>query len=305
MLEKLFERWFLLPFAPGAELLFGLALFGVVALVLRKRARQDAGAIPTAIRIASGLVIAVWAIDVITKVLWVRFPVIPWWSLVLPLLVASGGAAVVALHRRPAARAGVPALAGVRRMWWSFTSRSALVTAGVLIAVLAIVTVAAGAVSIPDENGQLIFVSLAGNGVSSFYGWTLGVPVLVGVLLLCIATFAALSKISAPPFASPSTIQSESRQRRVSSGSVLFLAFAVVALTLGGALQIIGFAGAGIANDVAPSTGFSSFATFFRWTGWALQVTSFAALAALALRWSPVRSATSEKRFLTASAKEA
>jgi hypothetical protein len=297
VIEKLLERWMLLPFAPGAELVVGAVVFGAVALVLRKRPSIERA--PRALRLAAGVVVVGWAVDVVAGVVWVRFPAVPWWSLVTPLLLAAVGLAIVAVRGgKREARAGVPALPAVRRTWRTFASSGLLATAAVIAAVLVLVTLIAGTASIADENGALIFLPLAGGGVSTFYGWALGGPVLVGTLLLAASTVACLSAVAASPFSGPHTVQAETRQRRVTSDAVAMLTLAALALTLGGALQTVGHAGAGEVNDVVWSTGFSAFAPFFVWTGWALQVSSLAALIALAAGTVPV--AARETRAVTA-----
>lgn len=287
MIEKLLERWMLLPFAPGAELVVGAVVFGAVALVLRKRANTERA--PRALRVAAGVVVAGWAVDVVAGVVWVRFPGVPWWSLVTPLLLAAVGLAIVAVRGgKREARSGVLALPAVRRTWRTFVSRGLLIAAAIVAAALFLVTLIAGTVSIADEHGSLIFLRLAGGGVATFYGWALGGPVLVGTLLMAASTVSCLATVAASPFSGPHTVQTETRQRRITSDAVAMLALAAFALTLGGALQIVGHAGAGGVGDAVWSTGFSAFAPFFVWTGWALQVASLAALIALAAGTVPV-----------------
>lgn len=302
MIDKLIERWFLLPLAPGAVLVIGLLLFGAVALC--SRARRSAGAsraIPSTVRLTAAAVIVAWALGMVAQIFWIRFPTISWWSLALPLVVSAVGFAVAMNHKGSSTvRTGTPALVGVRRTWRSFASPGLLATGGGLVAMLVVVTVTAGAASVRDENGAFIFLELAGNGTSSFYGWALGIPVLLGLALLTTVAIVTLSITAARPFADPSTVKAESSGRRMLTNALLLTATAATALTLGGALQIIGQAGSGGVSDAQWSTGFSSFATFFIWSGWALQVASFAVLAALSMGWTLV--ATSKEVPLMAPA---
>lgn len=295
MIEKLLDRWMLLPLAPGVELVAALLLLGVAVLIGGARHPGGSGesraSLPGVARVTSMAVIVLWVLDVAARALWVRFPTVAWWSLLLPLVVAAAGIAALLVFRRRTgtSRVGVPSMPAVRRTWRSFASGRATLAVGLVALVLVLVTIAAGSASIADDTGARVFLPLADNGVSSFYGWALGGPVLIGVALLTVASFVALSAIAARPFVSPTTVALEVEQRRISSNAVVCIAGSAFALTLGGAVQIIGQAGAAGAGDAVWATGFSAFASVFIWTGWALQVSALAALIALTIGWTPSR----------------
>lgn len=304
MIEKLLERWFLLPLAPGAESVVAALVVAVAMICLRGRLRRDdrgqLRALPL-IRITSGAVIAIWIVDVAVQTLWVRFPTMLWWSLALPLAITAAGVLAVAFSvPRRARRTGEPTLVGIRRTWLSFTDRLPLTLTGIAGALILVVTLICGAVSSPDEYGRYVFINFGDAGVATFYGWMFGVPVLIGLLLLITASLTALSRIATPPFSSPLAAQNETISRRTVSNAVVYLTGSVLALTLGGILKMIGGAGSGSVGvripgvgDFVWSPGYSSFAEFFTWSGWFLNVASFVMLIILVAGFVPFRSAKS------------
>lgn len=300
MIEKLVERWPLLFFAPGVELV--VALLAVLAGVVFARsfvrvARADRESVPLALRVTGAVVIAAWLMDIAARALWVRFPAIGWWSFALPLVLAAAGIGVTAsLAARDVHRTGEPTLIGVRRSWRTFASGPTLWTAGMLAILVLVVTLISGAVSSADEYGRYIFVDFGDAGSASFYGWSYGLPVLIGLVLLGSVALIALSKIASPPVFRSEELTMERRARQVASDAVLSTAAASLALTLGEALQNIGHAGSGSASVGIPGVGeftwsslYSSFAGVFVWSGWMIEVVSLVMLLALLAGVVPLR----------------
>lgn len=303
IIEKLLERWFLLPLAPGAELAIAGLVVTVAAIFLRGKKRDNARdqlRVPLLIRLTSGAVIASFVLCVALQVFWVRPPTILWWVFALPLGIAAVGTLAVAVTApRRSGRTGDPALVGIRRTWLSFTDRIPLAAAAIAGVLILVVTLICGAASSPDQYGRYVFIVFGdGAAAATFYGWMFGVPVLIGLLLLIAATWAALSQIATPAFSSPLAAQNEIASRRTISNAVIYLTGSVLAMTLGGILMLIGAAGSGSAGVGIPgvgdfqwSPGFSSFAGFFTWSGWFLRVASFVMLIVLVVGFVPSRSA--------------
>jgi len=292
MVEKLMERWNLLILAPGAELFVALIVAVACAIFARpyvRRARADRASLPPMLPGTAAAVIIACLVDLIGRALWVRFPVVAWWSFALPLVVAALGVGATALVSTPSVRStGEPTLVGVRRSWLSFASTSAVWISGVLATAVLMTTLCSGSVSSLDEFGRNVFIDFGDTGVTTFYGWSYGLPVLVGLALITVMTVIALARIAAPPFVSAVSFATERRARRVVSNAVLSLAAAALALAWGGALQLIGQAGSSSAGVGIPgvgefswSPGYSSFAGIFLWGGWAMEVISLVILFAL------------------------
>lgn len=298
MIDTLLERWTLLFFAPGAELVTALIVAIACVVVARpfvRRARTDRAEVPPILRVTAAVVIAGWLIDVVAQALWIRFPSIAWWSFALPLVLAALGIGVasVATRRsgsaRGARRSGEPTLVGVRRAWRSFSSTGAMVVTGALVILLGLTTVISGSVSSVDEYGRSVLIDFGDAGVATFFGWAYGIPVLVALVMLGAATVVGLARIAAPPFAGSASLSTERRGRQIASHTVLSLASAAVALSWGAALQVIGRAGSGSAGvgiegvgDFVWSPGYSSFAGVFTAAGWLVEVVALLALIAVA-----------------------
>ena len=87
--------------------------------------------------------------------------------------------------------------------------------------------------------------------MTSFDGWD-GIPVLVGIVALTASTIIVLQRVAAQRFHRADTVPAETVQRRATSTSVVQIAVGAAALTLAGAIQMIGFAGAGTAGGGPP-----------------------------------------------------
>lgn len=300
MLEKLLDRWFMLPLAPGADLLAGAFLLGIVVACLRASRRRLISEKVDGTgsqRIVAGLVILMWFINTVVTAVWVRFPDISWWTFAAPLAVAASGilAGRLITPRRPQ-RAGTPAFVAIPRTWRSFVDRRIRAVAIVAASLVIVTTLICGAVSSPDEYGRFVLLEFGDAGSATFYGWAFGVPVLIGVALLLGVARLSLTHIASPPFINPATVPDETRSRRAASNAVAYLATAVLVLTLGAVLGMVGGAGSGSAGVGIPgvgtftwSPGYSSFASFFTWVGWALRVAALATLTAQLLGLIPPR----------------
>ncbi|MBQ9915677.1 MAG: hypothetical protein IJO71_00560 [Microbacterium sp.] len=316
MWQKIGERWTWLFWEPWGALLLAGVVVTAVAIVARRRRRVagvDVFRLPLALRVVAGLVVAGWLLDSAVPAFGVLAGVTRWWQFALPLVVAAAGVGVALVGvGRVRQRAGVPALVGVRRTWTTFPSRAALVTVAVGGVLLVAMTLICGVVSVPDESGAFVLVDFGDAGVSSFYGWAFGVPVLVALVALALAAVAVLRRIAAPAFGAPETVARERRERGVVADAVLALAGGAIMLSLGSVLYFVGSVGmssggVGIpgVGDFVWTPGYSAIAPALRWTGWALLSAGSAVLLVLALgrvpfAW-PARTGTSGSLGLSGS----
>lgn len=294
MWQKIGERWTWLFWEPwGALFLAGVVVIAV-AIVARRRRRVaggDAFRLPPALRAVAGLVVAGWLLEYALSSVGILAGVTRWWQFALPLVVAAAGVGVALVGvGRVRQRAGVPTLVGVRRTWTTFPSRAALTTVAVGGILLIAVTLICGVVSVPDERGAFVLVDFGDAGVSSFYGWTFGIPVVIALAALGLVTVVALRRIAAPSFRAPETVPEERRQRGVVADAVLVIAGGAVMLSLGSVLYFVGSVGLGSAGvgipgvgDFVWTPGYSAIAPALRWAGWALLSAGSAVLLVLAL----------------------
>lgn len=315
VVEKLMDRWFLLPLAPGVELLVGALLVGGVAVFLRASRRRmltENARGPILLRITAGVVILVWIVDVLVKMLWVRSPDIPWWTFAAPLIVAAAGILVgqFGTPRRPQ-RSGTPAFVAIPRTWRSFVDPRIMAVAITAASLIVVMTLICGTLSSPDEYGRYVYLKFGDAGTTTFYGWAFGVPVLMGVAFLLVVARLSLTRTASPPFINPATVPDETRSRRTASNAVAYLVTSVLVLTLGAVLGMVGAAGSGAAGVGIPgvgtfmwSPGYSSFAGFFTWVGWALRVAALATLAAQLIGLVPPQTVATYRRSTPATTEQ-
>ncbi|MFG6279552.1 hypothetical protein [Microbacterium sp. 5K110] len=281
MWDKVLERWTWAFAEPiGTVVVAVAAVVGILLLSRRTRhlARAQGRSVAPVLRLAAAAVVVAWGVDLVVRAIASVGLEDAWWTFALPVAVAAGGLGVATLLRgRGVRRTGTPTMVGVRRAWWTFPSRGLLWTGTAITLVLIVVTLVCGGVSLPDERGRFVRVDFGDAGWATFYGWTFGIPVLVGLAALVAVTVILLSRIAAPAFLGPSTVARERRERRVAADSVLAVSAGAVALALGGALFLVGAVGSSSGGVGIPGVGefswtpgYSVFAPFLRWVGWAL-----------------------------------
>jgi len=175
-----------------------------------------------------------------------------WWSYPLPLIVAVAVLTVVMVRvtREPVV-VEAPVLSMKPRGWASFASRKELASAASVLGALVSVSLFAGVHSITDRFGLHTLVSGPRPvGVtdaawdeypaSTFYGWAYSVPVVILAVVLAAQLWWVLHTISVRPFASPASVDAETRERTRASSVLLRLFTAAVLLPVGGALLLIG-----------------------------------------------------------------
>lgn len=117
-------------------------------------------------------------------------PEVWWWRFALPIACAAIGigVALCLIATRGTTPPEVP-VPGTRRTWLSFSSRSSLLVAAIVVLVLLGTTVTAGVASSPNDEGQYVWLAIPIPNEADidplrfhFYGWTYGLPVLVSLV---------------------------------------------------------------------------------------------------------------------------
>lgn len=190
-----------------AVLTFGLVLFGIVNHAER---RSIAG--PSRL---SGVFIAASGIVIGSVVVFYLMPL--WtspadpvaWQYAGPLF--GGGVVAVVLVTAVFRRPPIPERTGLDltdvdlmpRRLWSYGRAGWFVTWLVLAAVLIATVVTAGLASSADDKGRFDQVSIAfgdyTRSSTAFPGWYVGIPVLIGLTVLALATAFALARITSTP----------------------------------------------------------------------------------------------------------
>ncbi|UOE42724.1 hypothetical protein [Agromyces larvae] len=177
--------------------------------------------------------------------------IVEWWQYATPVFAAAVclTAVLVVILFRGSVPPERPVLPIARRTWTSFSSRGALLGAGVTLAVLLTTTIAAGLASSSDERGRYIYLEIAVPNVPIdplwpwFYGWSFGVPVLVCLAALALATWATLRANATRPFRRPETVTAERATRAQIASGVALIATGGMLLALAGAWRFIGRSG--------------------------------------------------------------
>ena len=168
-----------------------------------------------------------------------------WWRYATPLIAAGVGiGAVLAMILARRVRATVPVLTGSRRSALTF-GRGSVMSGAVSLGALAVVAVAAGLMSSPDQHGRYVYIEIPIPNTDIdpvrmwFFGWAYGLPVLAVLVVLAALTFASLHANALRPFMRPDTVAAERRARDLTAGGIAGLATAAALLALGGALRFI------------------------------------------------------------------
>lgn len=175
--------------------------------------------------------------------------VVEWWQYATPVAAAAVALAAVwlVLRRRVAVEQPVPPT--TRRTWRSFSPTPGLIAAASAWLVLLVVTVGAGAASSSDAAGRFIYLELFAPNTELeptlpwFYGWSFGIPVLVCLPPLALASWLALRANAERPYLRPDAVPAEQAARRILAAGIARIAGAGALLALAGALRFIGRSG--------------------------------------------------------------
>ena len=122
---------------------------------------------------------------------------VSWWRFATPVFCALLAICVVfgLIVARGSAPTEVPVVPAVRRTWTSFSSRSSVICASLVLLALLATTVGAGLASSANGEGQYVWLEIPVPNEADidpirlgFYGWAYGIPVLI-----CLAALASMS----------------------------------------------------------------------------------------------------------------
>ncbi|WP_460782116.1 hypothetical protein [Microbacterium shaanxiense] len=182
--------------------------------------------------------------------------VVSWWRFALPVFVALAGVTAllmmigVGAARIPARPAGL----GIRRTWMSFGPRAGIVGALVVALALCVTTITAGLASSPDDQGRYVYLEIPVPNESIdpvrtwFYGWAYGIPVLMCLFALSLATVVTLHRSAVRPFLSAESAGVEQAARSEVAAGAVRVAVGGLLLALAGAWRFI--AGAGSTSEL-------------------------------------------------------
>ncbi|WP_141651248.1 hypothetical protein [Microbacterium sp. 3J1] len=220
----------------------------------------------------------------------------------MPLLAACLGIAFVAtwIGTRGTAPSSVPVIPAARRTWSSFSRPRDLVILGTLLVVLVVTTVLAGLVSSTDRDGRHVILQIPVPNLPDvdplrvqFYGWTYGIPALLGAAALVVAVVVLLRLNAARPFIRPETVHAERTVRRHLASDATTIPIAALALALAAGFRLVADANAitGIVitgvNEGAPYDATWKYAELAAVVGWGaplLEVVGFTLLVLVAMR---------------------
>lgn len=228
--------------------------------------------------------------------------VVSWWRFALPVFVSLVGVTVllmmigVGAAPIPARPAGL----GIRRTWTSFGPRAGLVGALVVIVALCATTITSGVASSPDGQGRYVYLEIPIPNEtidpirSWFYGWAYGIPVLVCVFALSVATLLTLHRNAVRPFLRAESAGVEKPARSEVAAGAVRVATGSLLLALAGALRFIASSGSTSELTVQGDTAqqgtyevawrFAEFAAIGGWLAPPLEMVGFVLLLLVAFR---------------------
>ncbi|MDQ0893616.1 hypothetical protein [Agromyces ramosus] len=232
--------------------------------------------------------------------------IVEWWQYATPLFAAALCLTVVLglILFRGTTPPEQPVVSAARRTWTSFGSEAGLLGAAAAFVALLVTTIAAGLASSADGRGRFIHLELrVPNEVIDpirpwFYGWDFGVPVIVCLAALAVATWATLRSNAVRPFIRPDTVGAEQAARAEVASAVVRIATAGVLLALAGAWRFIARAGSlsqlvivddGRRDSYDMTWRYAEFAVAVGWLAPAVEITAFALLLLVASRPRRVR----------------
>lgn len=203
------------------------------------------------------------------------------WRYVVPLVSGLAGVLVLMLPSFGHRSRGSAQLA--RRTAFSFARRWWLILAGFLIAAIVVLSVAAGSVSSPDEDGRYRMFAMDSGAAEIrilIYGWYYSLPSLIALVLFAGAAFLALSVIAHPPLAADTPHDTAARKERTRNvmgtfvgGLLLHLGSVLTFLAYTGTSSVGVFQGEDIIPIIAP---FAAFGPLLWILGGAASVLGFA-----------------------------
>ncbi|MFE6736698.1 hypothetical protein [Microbacterium sp. NPDC057650] len=223
-------------------------IVAIVWLIVRRRGRADlperiAPVIAAARRRSLFAVVVALLVFVMGAAVGLLMPELLGLPLaVTPLVSAATGLAVYAATppRSVEVAEGEPRSARLEhRSWLSCIPGGWLHACIEIIVIFVAVVVFCGITAVDDDQGRSRAIGFTVAGDSSiatpYPGWYYGVPALIGLALLVVATIVALQRIgSTAVFPRPEDAESDAQWRQASASVVLKLSIGAVLLSLGG-----------------------------------------------------------------------
>lgn len=229
---------------------------------------------------------------------------VSWWRHATPMFCAIVSIALVAgmILLRGAKPSEAVVVPMTRRTWLSFGPQAGVAAAAIVMLALLGTTIAAGLASTPDDQGRFTMLDLPVPNEPTmdplrlpFYGWAYGVPVLVCLCALAVATGALLKGNAARPFLRPETVAAERLVRRGVAQGAVSIALAAMLLALAGAWRMIAWAGSVSGVQIVGQNGGAPYEVIWRYSelaaaaGWLAPVLEIAAFVLLLLLASSLR----------------
>lgn len=278
------------------------------------------------LEIVAAAVIVLFAVENVVRGYFLPMPYdVAWWRFATPVFCAFIGIcialALVAL--RGTSPSEIPVVPTARRTWTSFLPRVSLIGACIALLSLVTTTIVAGLASSADEEGRYVSLEIPVPNEPAidpirqwFYGWAFGIPVLICVVALIVASWALLHAHAARPFIRPETVAAERDARREVSIGAARIATAGLLLALAGAWRLIARAGSGSQltiigqNEGDPYDAtwrYAELATAAGWCAPVLEITAFIMLLLVAsgIRRTPRPVSPEGRTALTADAEAA
>lgn len=276
---------------------------GVLLPTARLEVRSRYGVEVVVLGVVAVVVIAAPVVDIVLRsyVLDMSASTAPL-RVAMPLIAACVGIALLAtlIATRGTAASTVPVVPAVRRTWTTFSSRRDLLVLAAVLTVLVVTTVLAGLASSSDRQGAHVLLEIPVPNLPDvdplrvqFYGWTYGVPALMGAVALVVTVAAVLRLNAARPFIRPETVNVERAVRRHLASDASRIGVAALALALAAAWRLVAGANAitGIeimgVNEGSPYDATWKYAELAVLAGWGapiLEIAGFALLMLVAIR---------------------
>ncbi len=220
------------------------------------------------------------------------------WRFATPLVCAAVGLAAVlaVIVLRGSGAPERPMTPTERRTWLTFSSRTSLIAAASSALVLATTTIAAGLASSANAEGEFVWLVIPIPNAASvdpiripFYGWAYGLPVLIGLAALLIATGITLRRSAARPFLRPETVTVERAARRRTARDAALISTSATLLTLAMSWRLVARGGSVDSLIIDGQNGGAPFDVAWRYAefaiiaGWAAPALEVVALAILFL----------------------
>lgn len=252
--------------SPLASLIIAVAIAGVIAVIASRPGLSGFWARAAVIesvrtryapeqivlRVTAGALIIVTIAAAVLNGYVLTGATVRWWQFAVSIAGAAVGISVAfcLLVTRGTTPPESPVISAGRRGWMSFSSRPALIFAGLGALTLLATTIAAGIASSPNGEGQYVWLTIPIPNEADidpirlpFYGWAYGASVLVCLTVLAAVTWATLDRNAARPFLRPETVAAERDARRRTARGTVFTMTAATLLTLAAAWRIIAGAG--------------------------------------------------------------